>query len=158
LIVEAAPGGSGLPASGVLPGPCTNPTPPDLQIETNRFLGTPTPLVCPPDPNVSTGIPAFPTPDFSSNPVVTTALQDFASRFEFVTSPSGACTLDSFGNFSYVNSGPNPNDPNIRQYCDLVTSKVGFQAGDTLLTLQVFDTAKNPGPPAQIIIRPTAPF
>jgi hypothetical protein len=130
-----------------------------LQIESSRFLGTPTPATCPPEPGVTvTGIQGFDPPNFGPSQAVTNALQDFAEGFNYVTTSSGACTYDGNGNFGYLNPLPTPNDSSIRQYCHLVSStSAPFPPEGTVLTVQLQDTAKNIGPTAQIVVKPETP-
>jgi hypothetical protein len=126
---------------------------PDLWIQANKAMGNGNPLVCGPPGD---GIPAVPTPNFDeSDGTITNALRDFACRF-VVQVPSTACTRDTFGNPSVVNSSTE------RQFCDSVNTDSRFPVGDTLLTVVVRDDPPpagpggafpNLGPTAQMIIR-----
>ena len=131
---------------------CSSSARPDLQIESNHFLGTPTPIVCPPDTSFTPGIQGFPTPDFGPSQAVTNALQDFAQEFVYVTSSGGACTLNLNGDLGFLSLSAG--DTNGRQYCAEVAGSNGFSANHTVLTAQVLDGSKNIGPPPQIVIIP----
>jgi hypothetical protein len=161
LIVEAQTGPSGASPGAFEPVVCTSAQRPDLRIQSNRMLGVNPPLTCPPQPGITPGIAAFPTPDFGPSQAVTIALQDFGSRFDPLhTGASEACTKDGSGMFNFLSSPPPPTPPlpGVRQYCYLVDSSAQFPVGDTVLTAIVADSsaAKNVGPAAQIVVRVSA--
>lgn len=159
LVVEAVAGPSGAAAGSFRPSACSTSERPDLQILPSRPLGSGTLRSCTPTPGEVPGIPAFPTPDFGPSDDVTTALQEFAARFLFVVTAETACTLDRFGNPNFVSAQPpTPPNPTTRQYCHIVSPSLRFPDGDTILTIRVLDTAGNPGPVSQIVVRvPTRP-
>jgi len=158
LVVEAVPGTSGVFPGAREPVTCSlSAGRPDLQIESARRLGTGPDLVCP-LPVGTPAIPAFSPADFGPSSAVTVALQEFGARFDpNHTSAEGACTKDGSGEANFLSSPPPPTPArtNLRQYCYVVDSGASFPSGDTVLTVQVSDTAPTPnvGPTAQIVVR-----
>jgi len=160
IVVEARPGSSGAPVC--VPGlagcdgltPSDPATRPDLQIESTSPLGDGDPTVdwrTGAPKNEWGGIAAVAPPSFAANQSITDALQDFASRFDRYGDP---CTLDANGVHATVTQ-----DVALVQFCDQLNQnfKATFPVGDTLLTVQVRDAARNIGPTAQIVVRVVTP-
>ncbi|MGD0949831.1 MAG: hypothetical protein ABSA52_20680 [Candidatus Binatia bacterium] len=143
LVVEARTG-----SSGFAPGLVTfrsaprDPTQrPDIQMESSRPLGDGSPSVC------DGGVPAVNPPDFSMTQSVADALNDLGCHFVSATAPDSACTLDRFGNYDFIGSGTQV------QFCLSVSASLAFPLSDTLLTVQLRDTAGNIGPRQQMLVR-----
>jgi hypothetical protein len=64
-----------------------------------------------------------------------------------VTSGTGGCTRNRFGNFAFLGTGT------TRQYCMQVPGSERFPLGDTILALFLRDTHGNLGPRREIVIR-----
>jgi hypothetical protein len=102
------------------------------------------------------GIPGINPPNFSpdANPTpgfISNALNDFACRFQAL-SPGFACTyVDSSGGARTVNENATV------QFCDTVANVAAFRPGDSIVTVQLRDTAGNIGPTAQIVVRVVTP-
>lgn len=148
LIVEGKRGTSNASVATVLVPPSSS-LRPDMQIESSRNMGNGSLAVC--DEANGGGIPGIDPPNFGPSQSVTNALRDFACRFA-VFPPSGACTkVDQTAVFRTV-------DPTATiQFCDFVTGNALFPLGDSLVTVQLRDTAGNLGAPAQIIVRVMPP-
>lgn len=167
IVVEARPGSSSAPVCVGQAGcaglePADPATRPDLQIESTSPLGDGDPTV-----DWRTGLPeaewggiaAVAPPSFGSDQSVTDALQDFASRFG-IYNYSFACTLDAYGNPATVTVTQDPAlEAALAQFCDPLVQNANatFPSGDTILTVQVRDTAQNIGPTAQIVVRMVTP-
>lgn len=143
LVVEARTGLSGL-APGLV---CFRSAPrdptqrPDIQMESSRALGDGGQSVC------ESGVPAVNPPDFGPTQSVADALNDLGCHFVSATAPDSACTLNQLGNNAFVGSGSQV------QFCLLVSTSLSFPLGDTLLTVQLRDTAGNLGPRRQMLAR-----
>lgn len=154
IVVEAVPG-----LSGALPGKSLTPIPPtnrsDLQIQSNRNLGTnPTTVVCDTGPTGG-GIPSIsPTNYAEDNQMVTDAMNDFACRFR-VFNVAGPCTkVDATQEPAFVTK----NAPvTTVQFCDQVSTLAAFPTGDTVVTVKVRDANGDLGPARQIVIRVATP-
>lgn len=150
LVVEARPGGSGLPVASELT-PFSSDERPDLQIIADRALGNGSTLVCdkgqPPPIGMGGGVPAIDPPDFGPGQDITDAMSDLACRFAVQPSNDDACTLDNFGNFHFLGQGT------TIQFCDQVATVSAFPSGDTILSVRVRDVGGNLGPLASIIVR-----
>jgi hypothetical protein len=157
IVVEAAPG-----LSGANPGKLLGPTPPvtraDLQIQSNRDMGSnPTTKVCDTGPasQGGGGIPGINPPGFDqNNQTISDALNDFACRFQ-VFNISGPCTkVDATQDPRFIT----PSAPvTTVQFCDLVSSVAEFPPGDSIVTVKVRDESGNLGPAKQIVIRVATP-
>lgn len=121
---------------------------PDVQILIDRSIGDGSLQPCDigPPPNATGGVPATESLEFGPGEAVTTALQDFACRFEVLTTSSGACTKDSFGDFSFLGSGTR------KQFCYQVPQSSAFHLGKTVLAVQLRDTQGVLGPRQEIVI------
>ncbi|MGH3642636.1 MAG: hypothetical protein ACRDUX_26835, partial [Mycobacterium sp.] len=144
LVIEAAPGRSGLPVGqNLVNGTPGDPTgPPDLQALVSRNLGDGNLAVC-----GEGGVPGIAPPHFGPLPAITNALKDLACRFDAVSNPAASCTLDAFGAQRFVNPASRT------QFCLPVSSVEGFQDGATQVTARVRDIAGNVGPVAQMFLR-----
>ena len=77
-------------------------------------------------------------PDFGPTQSVADALNDLGCHFVSATAPDSACTLDQLGNNAFVGSGTQV------QFCSLISASLAFPLGDTLLTMQLRDTGREP--------------
>ncbi len=144
LVVEAAPGPSNLPVGqDVLRSTPTDPDArPDLQAEVSRNLGNGNLAVC-----GEGGVPGVAPANYGPDQEIANALNDLSCRFEVAANPSVACTIDQFGAHRFV-------DPRTRiQFCLAVSAFESFPQGLTIVTARVLDTAGNPGPVAQMVLR-----
>jgi hypothetical protein len=128
----------------------------DVQVLLSRPTGDPgdpggfgSAAVCDmgPPPTPFGGVPGIDPPDFGPGEAVTKAIQDMACRFSVQETSSVACTKNSFGDFAYVGSGTRT------QFCYQVPMTAEFQAGDTLVAIQLLDVAGNPGPVKELVVR-----
>jgi hypothetical protein len=143
IIVEGGMGLSGLPGTVTLnTDPHDAARRPDLQIESSSDLGEGSPDVCD-----QSGVPAVNPPDFGPAQAVADALNDFACSFTSATASGSSCTLDAFGNNSFVDQATQV------QFCLQVARTLEVPVGDTLLSVQLRDTARNIGPLRQLILR-----
>jgi hypothetical protein len=144
LVVEAAPGASGLPVGQDLLN--TRPTDPaarpDLQVEVSRSLGDGNLAVC-----GEGGVPGVEPPNYGAEQMIANALNDLSCRFDVAANPSAACTIDRFGVHRFVDGRTRT------QFCLPVSAIEAFPMGLTIITVQVLDTAGNPGPIAQLVLR-----
>jgi hypothetical protein len=154
IVVEAATG-----LSGALPGKSLTPIPPtnrsDLQIQSNRDLGTnPTTMVCDTGP-MGGGIPGINPANYAEdNQMATDAMNDFACRFQ-VFNVAGPCTkVDATQEPAFITK----NAPvTTVQFCDQVSTLAAFPTGDTVVTVKVRDANGDLGPAKQIVIRVATP-
>ncbi len=168
IVVEARPATTNGPAVGQMLLPADPAERPDLQLEasnpllpTNATGKNPVACVdcraptdsCPnSDPRLWGGVPAVTAPDFEGDQTTTNTMTDFACRFRIAISPDSACTLDSYGNFGFLNPY---GTQGVVQFCHRLSGAAVFPLGDTVLTARVRDSSasKNLGPPAQIVVR-----
>ena len=144
LVVEAAPGASGLPVGQDLLNtlPADPAARPDLQAEVSRSLGDGNLAVC-----GEGGVPGVEPPNYGAEQMIANALNDLSCRFGVAANPSAACTIDQFGVHRFV-------DGRTRvQFCLPVSAIEAFPLGLTIVTVRVLDTAGNPGPIAQLVLR-----
>ena len=143
LVVEARTGSSGFaPGLATFRSAPRDPTRrPDIQMESNRALGDGSRAVC------DGGVPAVNPPDFSTTQLVADALNDLGCHFAVATAPDWACTLDRFGNYDFIGSGTEV------QFCLTVSASLAFPLDDTLLTVQLRDTAGNIGLRQQMLLQ-----
>jgi hypothetical protein len=162
LVVEGRPGSSGKPVGQQTFNYAPNdPTVrPDLQIEVNRQLGDGSLTVCDNTTPIG-GIPMIDPPSFAVTQAISDALNDLGCRFvdgkgnPGARSSADACTVFPDGTFGFVcqaASATCPKGPSTVQFCGQIARAFNFQPGDTLVTVQLRDSAGNTGPPAQIII------
>jgi len=147
LVLEGALGSSGRsPGTDLYP---LNPTErPDPQVLSARPLGDGSLAVCDTGPPpAGGGVPGIDPPDFRPGQDVTDALRDLMCRFSYQSASEYACTLDSYGVFSFV--APTTR----RQFCFQVPQTVVFPDGDTIVAAQMKDTSGNLGPRKEIVIR-----
>jgi hypothetical protein len=150
LAVEGAKGSSNLdPGTNIFPfGDDRG----DLQILFSRDIGDPgnNNRICDkgPPPLPFGGVPGINPPIFGPDPEVTEAIQDVACRFSVQENSEVACTRSRFGAFSYL-GGP----PSRKQFCFQVSQTTVFEAGDTVVAVQLRDVAGNLGPKKEFIIR-----
>ena len=125
---------------------------PDPQILASRDLGDGSTVVC--DTGAAPeggGVPGIDPPDFGPGQDVTDALRDLMCRFSVQATTDLACTLDRYGQFSFISPDTR------RQFCFQVPQTVVFPDGDTIVGAQLRDTAGNLGPRKEILIRVGAP-
>ena len=144
LVVEAAPGTSGLPVGqDLLNSKPNDPTArPDLQVEVSRDLGDGNPNVC-----GEGGVPGIEPPTYGAPQPIANALNDLACRFDVASNPAAACTLTQLGVHGFVDSRTRV------QFCLAVSSVEAFPDDLTIVTARALDSAGNPGPLAQMILR-----
>jgi hypothetical protein len=152
IVVEAAPGLSGLPVStSLIPGANGRP---DLQIQNTRGMGNGSLTVCDTGPASSGGggVPGIPSPSFTlGDPFITNALNDFACRFQ-AFQPGAPCTLlDASRDPKLINSSA------TAQFCDFVSPTAALPSGQSLLTVAVRDQSGQLGPTAQVVVRVASP-
>lgn len=144
LVIEAAPGPSNLPiGQNVLDSKPDDPDArPDLQAEVSRDLGDGNLAVC-----GEGGVPGVAPPNYGAEQAIANALNDLSCRFEVAANPAAACTVDQFGVHRF-------SDPRTRvQFCLAVSAIESFPDGQTIVSARVLDTAGNPGPVAQMVLR-----
>jgi hypothetical protein len=122
---------------------------PDLQVLVGQDLGIGNPEPCDagPPPTPFGGVPGFDPPSFGPGQDVTTALQDMACRFSLQRTTGDACTRTSLGLFGFLGEGSR------KQFCFPVPLAEGFNAGDTIVAVQLLDSAGNLGPKKEIVVR-----
>jgi len=157
LVVEAVPGfANATPGASLTPAPNTGR--PDLQIESNRDMGSnPTAKVCDTGPasQGGGGIPGIDPPNFSpDNQMVTDAMNDFACRFQSFTATAPCTKIDATLDPKLLSPGA---PLSTVQFCDLVSSVAAFPPGDSIVTVKVRDVNGNLGPAKQIVIRVPTP-
>jgi hypothetical protein len=149
MVVEAKPGLSNLEVGRrILNYDSADPSKrPDLQVQVNHPLGDGSAKVCDARRPKIGGIPAINPPSFAETKHVAAALNDFACRFETFIESSVSCTLNKYGDFSYL-------DPETTtQFCMVVARAWKFGYGDTLISARLRDTKGNPGPVEKMILR-----
>lgn len=100
-------------------------------------------------PPMGGGIPGV-KPNFDEQ-MITDALNDFGCRFQVFTAGS-ACTLTDASGLE------KPISPLASfQFCDPVSAIAAFPVGDSIVTVQLRDTAGHLGPPVQIVVRVATP-
>jgi hypothetical protein len=155
IVVEGKAGVSGFPpGSSLVPGGPDNR--PDIQIQSTLPLGEPdpqVPSVCPPGPSsVDMGVPGIDPPNFSEDPTVTAAINDFACRFDPFVGLAAPCTiLDASRDPKVVNPSASV------QFCNFVAANAPLKPGEAILTVKLRDSQKNTGPTAQIVVRVATP-
>jgi hypothetical protein len=161
IVVEGRPGSGGDPGAS-LPALCSTTSRPDMQLESDRQLGTGAILSCPAPGTTPTPGPVqgFSPPDFGPSDAVTYALQNLASGFVRSASSSDSFTFDNFGNTNFVcySNGPcAASATTTAQFAKLVQIRQKLPPGDTILTVQLRDSGQNLGPTAQIVVRVATP-
>lgn len=117
---------------------------PDFLIQSNRDLGgEPSVEVCDQD----FGVPGFDPPSFEMTQPISDAFNDLACRFSVTTVPNTACTLNDFGQNSFMAASTRA------QFCLAIGRPVLFPPSDTVLTVQAHDEAGNPGRPGRLLVR-----
>jgi hypothetical protein len=128
----------------------------DLQVLVSAPIGDPSDSagfgstrVCDmgPPPTPFGGVPGINPPDFGPGQAVTDAIRDMECRFSIQETSAVACTRSKFGDFAYLGSGTRT------QFCYQVPMTAAFQPGDTVVAIQLRDTAGNLGPRKEIVIR-----
>ncbi len=114
---------------------------PDLQIQVDRPLGDGSKWVCDARRPKIGGIPAINPPSFAETEEISATLNDFACRFETFTESAMSCTVDEYGDFSFIKP-----DESTAQFCMVVARSWNFPMGDTLVSVRLRDTEGNPGP------------
>ncbi len=155
LVVEALPGTDQRPAG--LTTEASN-GPPDLQIQATRALGDGSPAVCDDMAPTFGGVPAIDPPILDDPGAIVDQLNDFGCRFYDgkTRAPVGHnCAVSCIrpGNHDFECES----DQNAVQFCALIDTPLRFQQGDTLVTVQIRDSAGNLGPPAQLILHAINP-
>ena len=123
---------------------------PDLQIEADHDLGDGSLAICDQrKPNIG-GIPAINPPSFAETAQIAAALNDFSCRFEQFGESDASCTVDKYGEFSFLKP-----DESTMQFCMVVARAWSFPEGDTLVSVRLRDTEGNPGPVSTFRLRRT---
>ncbi len=156
IVVEAQPGASGRPPGGSTFNGFGRP---DLQIQVTRPLGNGSPTVCDNQPPELGGVPAIDPPDFGDDPSISDRLNDFGCRFVDGKERQEGRRCDEESACLWLEDTHHGCVlPTTRlQFCGLISQNLAFRPGDTLVTVRVRDTSGNLGPPAQLIVRITAP-
>lgn len=163
FVVEgAANSGSGAPdaqgsyvkgSSGVSFVPITHASSrPSTQVLLSRSIGNGSTAVCdifPPNLGGVPGVGTLPPLDqpYPGDQSVTDVLEDFACRLCMASSPSDACTKNRFGLDAFMNPGSS------RQFCYQVPQAAVFPSGDTIVAVQLRDSAGRIGPRREIVVR-----
>ncbi|MBX3026038.1 hypothetical protein KF840_14110 [bacterium] len=154
LVIEGRRGRSNL-------NPGTNLFPPstdrgDLQVLVSRPIGDirdpvgfGSTRVCDmgPPPTPFGGVPGTNPPVFASGQSITNAIRDMECRFTIQETTAVACTRTRFGDFGYLGTGTRT------QFCYQVPMTAAFQPGDTVVAIQLRDSAGNLGPSKEIVVR-----
>ncbi|MGE0519325.1 MAG: hypothetical protein AB7P78_10010 [Candidatus Binatia bacterium] len=156
MVVEGRPGTSNRPLAscGTMDAPnCAGAA--ALQVLADRALGNGSPTVCDDTPPTIGGVPAVPSLEHSSDPMVVDAINDFACRFDVHATSETACTLDELGNFAYVRNRPSDPVRSTLQYCTApaLGMELSLKPGQTRFKVQLIDVAGNAGNTAEIIVR-----
>jgi hypothetical protein len=143
VVVEAAASRDGTPIGlrtrNVSPGDPT--ARPDLQVQVDRRLGEGSNEICD-----DLGVPPVDPLDFAIDQDISNALNDLGCRFVVATNSGSACTLNRFGQTSFVSSMSRV------QFCFPVSRFTEFQTGQTMLSVQVLDQAGKPGVLKQMML------
>ena len=122
---------------------------PDVEIQANQPLGNGSTAVCDQRrPNIG-GIPAIDPPSFAETKEIAATLNDFSCRLQTFIQSSESCTLDEYGDFSFLK----PDSTN--QFCMVIARAWNFPQGDTLVSVRLRDNEGNPGPVSRFILRRT---
>jgi hypothetical protein len=156
IVVEGRPGSSGkaLSTFGTVDNQASGSSRADLQVLADRSLGNGSTAVCDvgPAPDPLGGVPGADPIDFGSSQTVTNAINDFACRFDVHNTSVTACTLDDLGNWAFASKEV---VVQTRQFCTApaIGREMAFPSGDTLLVVQLLDTAGNLGDQARLVLR-----
>lgn len=138
----------GLGSNGVSPGedpytydPLDHSLRPDLQVACTKDLGDGSPEVC------STGVPAIRPPHLAPDDWVSDAINDLGCHFDSFTAAAFGCTVNQFGNPSFLNSKTR------LQYCALANRDLEFPQGETLCSARVRDRGGEFGPVALLAVQ-----
>jgi hypothetical protein len=151
LVVEGKPGLSNLEVGRrVFAHEPSDPSVrPDLEIQVSRPLGNGSAEVCDQRLPKVGGIPALEPPSFAATAKVAATLNDLSCRFHTFIESAESCTLDKYGDYSFVESG------STTQFCMVVARAWNFQAGDTTVSVRLRDIEGNPGPVSRFVLRKT---
>jgi hypothetical protein len=153
LVIEALPGTDQRP---VARNTEASNGPPDLQIQATRSLGDGSPAVCD-DTKPIGGVPGVDPPQLGNPNAIADQLNDFGCRFiDGMGAKVGRTCIQSCilpTNTDYQCES----DQRAVQFCAQIYSALTFPQGDTLLTVQVRNTAGDLGPPAQLILHVVNP-
>jgi len=153
LVVEGGPGASNLPP-GDIAFDATASAAPDLQIVSSRPLGNGSTAVCDRSGPEAGGVPAVDPPDFGA--MALAAINDFGCRFldgrgepfGRTSSVEGCIQVPAeSGTYGFAELTSQV------QFCSLIDTTMAFPSGDTRLTVRLLDRSRNPGEPAQIVVR-----
>jgi len=124
---------------------------PDFQIVTSNALGDGSWNVCDNLPGDLGGVPAIEPPEFSGSQPVADALNDFGCRFVALGGGGSAPCTKEAGTMDPKFVNPKSS----RQFCTSpgVGAEIAFPAGNTRLTVRIWDTLGYPGLPASVIVR-----
>jgi hypothetical protein len=149
LVIEAKPGLSNLEVGRrTFAYDANNPAKrPDLEVQVDHDLGDGSDAVCDGRRPTIGGIPGIDPPSFAETKKVAAALNDMSCRFETFIESAGACTLNKYGDFSFVAKDT------VTQFCMVVAKAWNFPLGDTLVSARLRDSKGEPGPVSQFIVR-----
>jgi hypothetical protein len=153
IVVEGAPGGSGVSVGNSAFSADNRSAYPDLQVEVSRSLGNGSSAVCDNSGPTAGGVPAIDPPGFTPTQTNINAVNDLGCRFvDGNNQPVGrketeACVQFRTGEHGFVSPA------STVQFCGLITSVLQFPPGDTLVTARLRDTGGNVGPIAQMVVR-----
>jgi hypothetical protein len=120
---------------------------PDLEIQVSRPLGDGSKDVCDARRPTIGGIPAIDPPSFAETQEVAATLNDLSCRFEIFIASGESCTLNKFGDFSFVKVDTDT------QFCMVVARAWSFDYGDTLVSVRLRDEKGSPGPLSKFWLR-----
>lgn len=151
LVVEGKPGVSNLEVGRriVAYDPKDPSVRPDLEIQANKPLGDGSEEICDQRLPKVGGIPAINPPNFAETAKIAATLNDFSCRFQTFIESAESCTLDKYGDYSFVKSD------STTQFCMVVARAWNFPVGDTMVSVRLRDIEGNPGPVSRFILRRT---
>lgn len=127
---------------------------PDLQIEASNPLGNGSATVCDSTGASAGGVPAISPVSFDSSQTTINTINDFACRFlDGSGHPVGRGPTEGCVKFLPSEEYGFVSTDGTLQFCGFVGIVMAFPTGDTLVTVRLQDTAGNPGPATQLIIR-----
>lgn len=159
LIVEGAPGASGLPVGrSTYLDRATVPS--DLQIQVDRALGNGSAAVCDRIGSTAGGVPAVDPPGFEPlDETLIGSMNDLSCRFlDGTGSPAGRRRNEACVKFLPSEEYGFVHDDTTVQFCGgPVDRAFRFPDGDTRITVRLLDEEGNPGPPRQFVVRVMPP-
>jgi hypothetical protein len=152
IVVEGAPGRSGVPVGSSAFSAADRTAYPDLQVEVSRPLGNGSSAVCDSTGPTAGGVPAINPPSFAPAQTRIDAVNDLGCRFvdgngqPVARKETEACVQFGTGEHGFVSPA------STVQFCGFMTSVLQFPPGDTRVTVRLRDTDGNVGPIAQMVV------